>query len=329
MAFLAPVVAGFIRRLARSSAGRPSLSLYHRCMSVFLAYVMLISPIGLQSLSQGAIAYAQLDTSTWAESDRTIEYTYDYNGSVTQKTTEETSTTTVLETVTYEYNLANRLKRVETDYMDGTVEIAEYEYNPSGIRVSKHTWSEVDSVPENDDTTVVYLVDSYNHTGYTQVLEETVYDYTDTFVSRTTYTIGDDVIAQNVDGTSEYLLYDGHGSTRQLADSAGAIVTGEEYSYDAYGVMLGGNPQTPADTSLLYAGEHFDTNAQMYYNRARYYDRKSFYSTMDSTSTGIGAGMRLNKSIFVQRLLLNRSRLAIPTTMILIVAAIHGPKGPS
>ncbi len=38
--------------------------------------------------------------------------------------------------------------------------------------------------------------------------------------------------------------------------------------------MLGGNPVagSPAATSLLYAGEHFDTNAQMYYNRARWYN---------------------------------------------------------
>ena len=39
--------------------------------------------------------------------------------------------------------------------------------------------------------------------------------------------------------------------------------------------MLGGNPTSasPADTSMLYAGEQFDTSLQMYYNRARYYDQ--------------------------------------------------------
>jgi len=36
--------------------------------------------------------------------------------------------------------------------------------------------------------------------------------------------------------------------------------------------MLGGNPASPPVTSLLYAGEMFDTNSQMYYLRARYYD---------------------------------------------------------
>jgi len=39
----------------------------------------------------------------------------------------------------------------------------------------------------------------------------------DTPDSVTSYTIGDDVIAQNVDGAVKYLLYDGQGSTRQLS----------------------------------------------------------------------------------------------------------------
>ena len=41
--------------------------------------------------------------------------------------------------------------------------------------------------------------------------------------------------------------------------------------------MLGGNPESssPAGTSLLYAGEHFDTDSQNYYLRARWYDSLS------------------------------------------------------
>lgn len=52
----------------------------------------------------------------------------------------------------------------------------------------------------------------------------------------TTFTIDDDVIAQTTDGTTEYLLYNGHGSTRQLADSSGSIV--DSFSYDGYGILL-------------------------------------------------------------------------------------------
>ncbi len=71
-------------------------------------------------------------------------------------------------------------------------------------------------------------------------------------------------------------MYDGHGSTRQLVNNTGATVL-EDYSYDAYGVMLGGNPGSASNpdapaTNLLYAGEQFDIDAQQYYFRARYYD---------------------------------------------------------
>jgi RHS repeat-associated protein len=43
---------------------------------------------------------------------------------------------------------------------------------------------------------------------------------------------------------------------------------------NAYGVMLpnAANPESTAATKMLYAGEQYDTNASMYYNRARYYN---------------------------------------------------------
>ena len=47
---------------------------------------------------------------------------------------------------------------------------------------------------------------------------------TDEPATRTTYTIGDDVITEKP-GTGpvrKYLLYDGHGSIRQLADDDGS-----------------------------------------------------------------------------------------------------------
>jgi len=88
-----------------------------------------------------------------------------------------------------------------------------------------------------------------------------------------------DVIGQAQSATTpEYLLYDGHGSTRQLVSgTAGSITIHDDFSYDAYGVMLGGNPapgSSPA-TNLLYAGEHFDTDMQQYNLRARWYDQNT------------------------------------------------------
>jgi RHS repeat-associated protein len=122
-------------------------------------------------------------------------------------------------------------------------------------------------------------VDSYNHTGYAQVLEETIVDNLTPSTNTITYTIGDDIITQaTYNGTtsvSKHLLYDGHGSTRQLVDASEGIT--DYYSYDAYGVMLGGNPTpaSPAATNMLYAGEQWDTDMQQYYLRARYYDQNT------------------------------------------------------
>jgi len=59
----------------------------------------------------------------------------------------------------------------------------------------------------------------------------------------------------------KYMLYDGHGSIRQLVDNNEDVK--DAYSYDGYGVMLGANPANAA-TSLLYTGEMYDSSASMY-----------------------------------------------------------------
>ena len=69
-----------------------------------------------------------------------------------------------------------------------------------------------------------YLIDQSNHTCYAQVLEET------TGSSMITYTIADDVIAQcATGGATEYLLYDGHGSTRQLLNTDLTVADSREF----------------------------------------------------------------------------------------------------
>jgi RHS repeat-associated protein len=73
-----------------------------------------------------------------------------------------------------------------------------------------------------------------------------------------------------IEFTTRRLLYDGHGSTRQLVSGTSTVSVSEQYNYDAYGVGLS-LPGSPG-ASLLYAGEQFDLNLQQYYLRARYYD---------------------------------------------------------
>jgi len=91
------------------------------------------------------------------------------------------------------------------------------------------------------------------------------------------YILADDVLGQvsgfgfHVSAQTRF-LHDGHGSTRLLTDSTGAIT--DRFSFDAWGNMLGGNPgvSNPAETSRLYSGEEYCGDLQWNYHRARYYD---------------------------------------------------------
>jgi len=105
------------------------------------------------------------------------------------------------------------------------------------------------------------------------VLEETIDDGgTPTLC---TYIIGTDVLAQAQSAsTPKYLLYDGHGSTRQLSiyDATPGVekaVITDVHNYDAFGVSVGYTGTS--STNLQYAGEYYDNDLSQYYLRARWY----------------------------------------------------------
>jgi RHS repeat-associated protein len=154
-------------------------------------------------------------------------------------------------------------------------------------------------VPQGDDEYSDYLIDSYNHTGYTKVIEETIDDGSPETI---TYTIGDDVISQHSASVgAEHLLYDGHGSTRQLTDNDGTNVVVDSFGYDAYGVLLGGNPtrSSPAATSLLYTGEYYDNDMMQYNLRARWYDTlNGRFNQLDPYAGNIQDPQSLHKYLY-------------------------------
>lgn len=216
------------------------------------------------------------------------------------------------------WNLQGKLGRVTSRSYDATGtqtggSDTVYAYAPSGDRVSSQTeeWAHVevyggqfeDRVRE---TTTTYLVDPDNFTGYSQVLNEltstttTIGTNISHNTSEVTSTIGHDMVAQWINGHiapltevsygppmgmyfngTASLLYDGHGSTRQLSvvpyNSSQAALSSwvtQGYAYDAYGQMLGGSAGG-AFTNMLYSGEQFDQRAAMQYLRARYYHAES------------------------------------------------------
>lgn len=120
-------------------------------------------------------------------------------------------------------------------------------------------------------------MDSYNHTGYAQVLEEAIVDNLTPSTNTITYTIGDDVITQSrqVNSyTAEHLLYDGQGSVRHHSDASGNLVAYsgcDTFAYDAYGERV--DPlKGIVNEGLFYTGEQWDSSVEQYYLRARYYN---------------------------------------------------------
>jgi RHS repeat-associated protein len=188
-------------------------------------------------------SYNNADQLTQETTDgNSIVYTHDDNGALTFKDSDSDPN------VTYGHNLRGRLAQVDIE--NGAT--VEYLYNPDGIRVR--------SVVDGNATD--YVIDPHNHTGYAQVLKE-VGD------SNTVYVTGLDVLAQATGASDpKYLLYDGHGSVRALANTAGSIV--ERYNYESYGKLhnFAGTPST----NLLYSGEWRDQQTGLDNLRSRWYE---------------------------------------------------------
>lgn len=229
-------------------------------------------------------------TNEVSSANGTTVYTYDANGSLITKINAGQSIN-----CQYGYDLRNRLVSANITRMEGTapnlpqrVDIASrYAYNADGIRTRV-------TQTVGDITQKRYFLLDEGHTGYSQVFEET--SSLGGSVVRS-YVIGDDVLSQTVAGTTSHLLYDGHGSTRQLANGNGEIT--DSYAYDAYGKMLGGDPNVTdrkSATDLLYAGEQFDAGLQMEYLRARYYDQNiGRFNRLDPFNGNSGDPQSLHK----------------------------------
>jgi RHS repeat-associated protein len=145
-----------------------------------------------------------------------------------------------------------------------------------------------------------------NPTGYSQVLDELV----NGAVTKT-YTYGLQRISENqLSGstwTPTFYGYDGHGSVRQLTNSAGAVT--DTYDYDAFGNLINSTGSTP--NNYLFAGEQYDPALGLYYNRARYLNTATgrFWS-MDAYEGNSRDPLSLHKYLYVAD---NPSNLTDPT----------------
>ncbi|PWU16136.1 MAG: hypothetical protein C5B50_14080 [Verrucomicrobia bacterium] len=144
-------------------------------------------------------------------------------------------------------------------------------------------------------TNTFYLVDDQNPTGFPQVLEEWIAVGGSTNLNRV-YNYGLQLVSQVQLGTStNYLTFDGHGSTRLLTDSGGTVVN--TFTFDAYGILLAS--EAAPQTAYLYCGEQYDADLGMYYLRARYYQPQTGrFWTMDTFEGNNEDPLSLHKYLY-------------------------------
>ena len=228
--------------------------------------------------------------------------TYEYNK--TQQHIESGTVDGIHTSQTFEYNLQGLLESVSVIKSNSAIRTrTSYEYDSTGTRTSsaRFTRDSLGSGLWEIASRTEFLTDSENHTGYSQVLQETTYEG-GVATKKVIFTVGHDQISQSTlareAGTETWSLEsdawfgtDGHGSVRVLYDFAAAIAKDlanaarlQVYTFDAYGNLLSiGGQQLPTSnfplqtsflplTTYLYSGESFDFNIGQQYLRARFYD---------------------------------------------------------
>ena len=193
---------------------------------------------------------------------RTASYTYDNQGNTLTQTVNGTPNK-------YSYNARDEL--IQAD--DVT-----FGYDIDGIRNSK----------SKNGVTIDYITDK--NRDYAQVILEKQNN-----VPVASYSYGDDLISQHVNGATSYYGYDGLGSTKFLTDTTGKIT--DSYQYNAYGEVTSKTGNT--DNNYLYAGEQFDRSLNQYYLRARYYNQDVGRFTQQDTWQGrANSPITLNKYLY-------------------------------
>jgi RHS repeat-associated protein len=209
----------------------------------------------------------QLTTESSTTSGQAYSTTYGYDANGSEISVSRTGSGA--ETDAYTYDLRNQLAGAtisRTESGQSVAITASYLYNPDGIRTQSITTTTIGAGSPTTATTQ-FLNDPDNPTGYSQVLEERANGSLSM-----SYVEGLAILSQITGAeVTSYLMPDGQGSTRLVADASGTVTA--RVAYDAYGTVLGttyGATNVPV-TKMLYTGQQIDVGLQQEYNRARYY----------------------------------------------------------
>ena len=198
-------------------------------------------PVGNRTSSLGVASYAY-NNSNELTSTSNATYTYDNNGNTLTKT--DSSGTT-----TYAWDFENRLTIVTLPGSGGTVS---FTYDPFGRRLYKSSSSGTSIFAYDGDN----LIEETNASGavtarYSQELSI------------------DQALAELRGGATTYYEADGLGSVSSFSGAAGTLV--QTYTYDSFGRQTGSSGSIT--NPFRYAAREFDTETNLYYYRARYYDQ--------------------------------------------------------
>lgn len=248
-----------------------------------------------------------------AGNNGTINYAYDPVGNRTQ----QTSTNPAITSGTFGFDADDRLTTDSYDANGNTIASggltytydfenhliqqggATFVYDGDGNRVEKIVAG----------ITTKYLISEVNPTGYPQVVGEYFSgNTTPPYDTRRVYVYGLDRISQYRNyftGTqsltqTSYYVYDGHGSVRALTDPNGNIT--DTYDYDAFGNLTHTSTtlSSPTPNEFLFAGEQYDSNLNLYYNRARYLNTTTGrFWTMDTYEGDPQSPLSLHRYLYV------------------------------
>jgi RHS repeat-associated protein len=236
-----------------------------------------------------------------------VSYTYDAVGNRMQTT----STLTGIPSGVFNYDADDRLggntydADGDTISSGGTANTYDFEdrliqhggvtlvYDGDGNRVSKTVAG----------VTTKYLVDDLSLTGFPQVISETSSDGSSRTLVYGLERISQRLAIPNSNSVTSFYTHDGHGSVRALTDPTGAIT--DTYDYDAFGNLTNSSGSTPNE--FRFAGEQFDSDLGLYYNRARYFDPTSGrFWTMDPLEGNAQAPTSLHRYLYASADPVNR-----------------------
>jgi RHS repeat-associated protein len=199
--------------------------------------------VGNRTVSLGVSSYTN-NSSNELTATSSASFAHDNDGNATSKTGSAGTTT-------YSWDFENRLTSVTLPGSGGTVA---FKYDPFGRRIEK--------ISPTTTSIFVYegpsLIETLNASGgvvarYTQPNKV------------------DEPVAMQRGSTTSFYQADGLGSVTSLSNTSGTL--SQTYTYDSFG---NATSSTGSLTNFFrYTAREFDTETNLYYYRARYYDPNS------------------------------------------------------